>query len=89
MCLINGMCVISAEAILNTGTSSEYNKSTLFSSKGVEKHVIDFFLAYSKISFHSSVVKQSKLEKTSCCDSLGFPSSQYFGANLEANFDAS
>ena len=47
MCLINGMCVISAEAILNTGTSSEYNKSTLFSSKGVEKHVIDFFLAYS------------------------------------------
>jgi hypothetical protein len=56
-CLISGRCVMSAEAILNAGTPNEYNKSTLFSSNGVEKQVIDFFCAYSKICFQSSSLK--------------------------------
>ncbi len=41
--LISGMWVMSADAILNAGTLRVYNRSTLSSSKGVEKHVM-FFL---------------------------------------------
>ena len=45
-CSINGIFVISAEAILKAGTSNEYRKSTLSLSNGVEKHVICFSFAY-------------------------------------------
>ena len=80
--------MISAEAILKAGTSNEYRKSTLSLSKGVEKHVISFWFAYSKIFFHSSSVKESNFLKTSNCVSLGFPSSQYLGAVFVTSFDA-
>ena len=61
---MHGRCVISADAILNAGTSNEYSKSTLFSSNGVEKHVILFF-EYSKILFQSSLVSESNFVNTS------------------------
>jgi hypothetical protein len=56
--LINGICVISAEAILKAGTSKEYNKSTLSSSNGVEKQVTDLDLAYSKIKESNSIERE-------------------------------
>jgi len=43
--LINGICVMSADAILNAGTFSESRRSTASSSNGVEKHKICFCLA--------------------------------------------
>ena len=63
--LIRGISVISAEAILNAGTSREYNKSTLSLSNGVEKHIMSFFLEYSKISCQLSFVRPSNLLNTS------------------------
>jgi len=73
---------------LNAGTSKEYNKSALFSSNGVEKQVISFFLPYSKIDFQLSFDNKSNFLNTSYCVSFLIPSSQYFGAFFVTSFFA-
>ena len=86
--LINGKCVMSAEAILKAGASNKSSNSTALSSNGLEKQIICFSFAYSKILFHSSSVNESNFLNTSYCVSPSIPSFQYFGAVLVVSFDA-